>query len=85
MLHGFKRLRPAKTQEELDAEKVLADFEAGKHGATKEEPPVKPPTQPAKPVLDEDAEIEAEKDPVIKEELKRQKRLRGFKKLSPGS
>jgi hypothetical protein len=72
MLHGFKKLRPAKTQEELDAEKVLAEFEAGKYGKNA---PAEKPASPPPPVEDPDEKL-------IQEELRRKK---GYKKLAPGS
>ena len=77
MLHGFKRLRPAKTQEEIDAEKVLADVEAGKYGPPVKEKPKEEPTKPmVKPVED----LTDDPDPVIAAEARRKK---GYKKLIP--
>jgi hypothetical protein len=74
---GFAKLQP-KTKEELDAEKALADFEAGKYGApvkAEEKPkPEEKPTPPPTPKPDESDE-----------EIARLARIRrGFGKLAPG-
>ena len=75
MLHrGFDRLRPKKSKEETDAEKVLRDFEAGKYGPKvqpadpyeKPKPDAKPAPPPETP---EEKEIRLEqerRDRVIK-------------------
>ena len=64
---GFNRLKPAKTKEEEDAEKVLRDFEAGKYGPPVEEP-VKEPVKTKDPYegLDE----------VEKKEMQRREAIR---------
>ena len=60
MLHGFNRLRPKKSKEEDEAEKVLRDFESGKYGGKAPDPKEEPKAAP-KPKPDElDLDIAAD-------------------------
>ena len=82
---GFDKLKPVKTEEELKAEKVLRDFEAGQYGPnappppeTKPKPPEKPtpPPKPAKPTPPSKPHPSGLTDPDEIAEWERRERIR---------
>ena len=70
---GFKKLRTAKSEEDLKAEQALRDFESGKYGPNAPETKPEKPPKPVPPPRPDPYEGLSEEE---KAELKRRERVR---------